>query len=141
MILKIKKITEDAKIPVYAVEGDAGMDLFSNEDVVVRAGEIKAISTGIAMEIPDGFVGLVWDKSGVSFKNDVKTLGGVIDSGYRGEVKVIMKNLSNKDFKVEKGQKIAQMLIQKFESPKIEVVEQLDQTERGDGAFGHTGLF
>lgn len=141
MILKIRKIVPDAKVPAYAIKGDAGMDIFSSEDNLVKIGELKAISTGIAMEIPDGYVGLVWDKSGIALKNGIKTMGGVIDSSYRGEVKVIIKNLSDIDFKIEKGQKVAQMLIQKIEVPEIEIVEDLSFTDREGGGFGHTGLF
>ena len=93
------------------------------------------------MELPEGFVGLVWDKSGLAIKNGIKTMAGVIDSGYRGEIGIVLANLSDQDFKIEKGQKIAQMLIQKVEWAEIEEVKELSKTKRGDGGFGSTGLF
>ncbi|MEK7452863.1 MAG: dUTP diphosphatase [Patescibacteria group bacterium] len=140
MKIKFQKILSDAKIPSFAQSGDAGMDLYSSESLDIYPGEIKAVSIGVKMEIPEGYVALIWDKSGLALKSGVKTMGGVIDSGYRGEIKVIITNLSKEVLKVEKGNKIAQMLIQKFESPEIEIVEELSNTKRGDGGFGSTGL-
>ncbi|OGD67288.1 deoxyuridine 5'-triphosphate nucleotidohydrolase [Candidatus Campbellbacteria bacterium RIFOXYC2_FULL_35_25] len=140
MKIKIQKISEDAVVPNYAKAGDAGFDIYSSVDEAITPGEMKRISAGIKMEIPDGYVGLVWDKSGVAFNNGVKTMAGVIDSGYRGEILIVLKNLSEKTFEIKKGQKIAQMLIQKIESPEIEVADSLGETERGDGGFGSTGV-
>jgi len=135
----IKKINNDAKIPTYAHEGDAGMDIYSVESVVVEAGAHAKIHTGVAVEIPNGFVGLVWDKSGISMNYGLKTLGGVIDAGYRGEVMVGVANLSKENYVVEKGHKIAQVLIQKIESPEIVEVKELNTSERGKKGFGSTG--
>ncbi len=140
MKIQIKKINKEAQLPKYAINGDAGLDLHSIEDVVVRAGKNRAIQTGIAMAIPCDFVGLIWDKSGIALKREIKTMGGVIDSNYRGEISVIIKNLSKQDYKINKGDKIAQMLIQKVEYPTIEEVSKLDDTDRGDGGFGSTGI-
>ncbi len=140
MNIKFQKISKDAKIPSFAHEGDAGMDLYSNEDASIAPGEIKAVSTGIKMELPNGYVALFWDKSGLALKKGVKTMGGVIDSGYRGELKVIMTNLSKEILEIKKESKIAQMIIQKFESPKIEIAEDLTDTKRGEDGFGSTGL-
>ncbi len=139
MELKIKKINKEAKIPKYATAGDAGLDLFALEEVVLNPREFVAVSTGVALEIPHGYVGLVWDKSGLAIMHGLKTLGGVVDAGYRGEVKVGMINLSGKEYKIEKGHKVAQMLIQKVEHPEIIEVEELSETERGEGGFGSTG--
>lgn len=139
MKLKVKKTHPDAKLPQYATAGDAGMDLFASEAITLNPGEFIGVSTGVAMEIPDGFVGLIWDKSGLSIKNGLKQMGGVIDSSYRGEVKVGMVNLSDKKFTFEKGHKVAQMLIQKVEHVDIEEAEELSDTERGTGGFGSTG--
>ena len=139
MILKIKKLKSDAKLPSYGHPGDAGMDIYSCEERTLLPQEQALISTGIVMEIPDGYVGLVWDKSGVSHKGGIKTLGGVIDSGYRGEIMVGVINLGFESFMFEKGQKIAQMLIQKIESPTFEEVVELSDTSRGEGGFGSTG--
>ena len=140
MEIKIVKIEEDAKIPNYANLSDAGMDLFSIEEVVLKIGERQAIRTGIKTEIPDGYVGLVWDKSGLALNNGIKTMAGVIDSGYRGEIKIVLINLGDEDFEIKKGQKIAQMLVQKVERPEIELVDELNATERGGNGFGSTGL-
>lgn len=140
MKIEIKKINPEAKIPTYANKDDAGMDLYSVEDLIVEPGKILACGTGIAVAIPVGYVGLIWDKSGVAFRGGIKTMGGVIDSNYRGEIKVILTNLSDKEYMIKKGDKIAQMLIQKVESPDMEEVDALDDTERGEGRFGSTGI-
>lgn len=141
MLIKFQKILEGAIIPHYAHPGDAGMDIFSAEETVIKVGEIKNIKTGVKMEMPEGFVGLVWDKSGLALKNGIKTMAGVIDSCYRGEIEIVLANLSEQDYKIKKGQKIAQMLIQKVERAEIEEVKNLNETSRGEGGFGSTGLF
>ena len=107
--------------------------------VIVKKGERFGVPTGIAMEIPEGYVGLIWDKSGIAIKHGMKTLGGVIDSTYRGEVLVGMINLSGSDYVFEKGHKIAQMIIQKKETVDFEECSDLADTERGCGGFGSTG--
>jgi len=126
-------------VPKYATRDDAGMDLFAIESVTVEPMQRAQISIGIAMEIPEGYVGLVWDKSGLSHKFGIKTLGGVIDSGYRGEIKVGVVNLGKEKYIFEKGHKVAQMIIQKKETPELVEVEELSDSERGHGAFGSTG--
>ena len=141
MLIKFQKNLDDAIIPHYAHPGDAGMDIFSAEETVIKAGEIKSVRTGIKMELPECFVGLVWDKSGLALKNGIKTMAGVIDSGYRGEIGIVLANLSGQDYKIEKGQKIAQMLIQKVERMEIEETKELSETKRGEGGFGSSGLF
>jgi dUTP pyrophosphatase len=140
MNLGVKKLSEDAKLPAYANIGDAGMDIFSNECLIIGPKHRAAVRTGLVFEIPKGCVGLVWDKSGVAFKSGIKTMAGVIDSGYRGELKVVLINLSSDDFKIDKGQKIAQMLIQKIERPNINLVEEVTNTKRGEKGFGSSGL-
>lgn len=139
MKIKIKKLNSDAIIPKYAHEGDAGMDLFSTQEFILKPKHRAIIGTGISIELPKGYVSLVWDKSGVASKG-IKTMGGVIDSGYRGEYKVVLINLSSENFEIKKGQKIAQVLIQKVESPEIEIVESLEKSSRGSGGFGSTGV-
>lgn len=138
--IKIQKIEDGAVVPSYARAGDAGLNLYSAEDLVLKGGERQAIKTGIKMEIPDGYVGLIWDRSGMAFNDGIKTMAGVVDSGYRGEVKVVLMNLSKEDFEIKKGYKIAQMIIQKFESAEIEITENLSGSERGNGGFGSTGM-
>ncbi|MBT6774226.1 dUTP diphosphatase [Candidatus Woesearchaeota archaeon] len=139
-MIKIKKLSEDATLPRYAQPGDAGMDFYSNEEITILPNERKLVSTGISMAIPKGYVGLIWDKSGIATKHGIKTMAGVIDSSYRGEVKILIHNLSNQTHKIEKNTKVAQMLIQPVEQKEISEVIELDQTERGTGGFGSTGI-
>lgn len=140
MNIRVKKLHPDAIVPAFAHPGDAGMDLYSVEDIVIQPGERRSVPTGIAIALPDGYVSLVWDKSGVSHKFGMKTLGGVLDCGYRGEYLIGLVNLGQEPFEIKKGQKVAQLLIQKVEHPEIEVVDELDETSRGTGGFGSTGL-
>jgi dUTP pyrophosphatase len=137
--IKIQKIRE-VKIPNYAHQGDAGLDIHSaEENYILKPGERKGFLTGIKMEIPSGYVGLIWDKSGLASKHGIKTMAGVIDSSYRGEIIIVLINLGNENYLVEKNTKIAQMLIQKIERVEIEEVENLDETKRGENGFGSTG--
>lgn len=140
MILNIKKINPSAKLPCFAHNDDAGMDLFALEETVLQPGEKKNISTGIATEIPEGYVGLIWDKGGMANKC-LHTIAGVIDAGYRGDITILIINFSDKPLVIKKGQKFAQMLIQKIERPEIIEVSELSATEREDGKFGSTGKF
>lgn len=133
------KLNDDAKLFRYAHDGDAGMDVFSLENVTIKPNERRVISTGVAMAVEPGFVALVWDKSGLAVKHGIKTMAGVIDSGYRGEVKIVLFNTSKEDHVIEMGEKIAQILIQKIESAVLEEVKSLDDTSRGEGGFGSTG--
>ena len=139
MKVEIQKVHADAKVPSYAHPGDAGMDLFAVEASSIAPGERALVATGIAMKIPEGYVGLIWDKSGLAAKKGLTMLGGVIDSGYRGEIKVVVQNLGSEDFEVVSGNKIAQLLIQPVFQPELVEVESLDATSRGDGGFGSTG--
>ncbi len=138
MKINIKKLYEDTKLPVRAHHDDAGTDLFAYGDHTVEAHQTLVIPTGVAMELEKGYVALVWDKSSVGSKG-IKTLGGVIDAGYRGEYKIIVHNLNNESYTFKHGDKVAQILIQKVEFPElVEVIELTDST-RGDGGFGSTG--
>ena len=139
MEIKVKKINPAAKIPKFALEGDAGMDLFSVEDVNLKPGERIFCRTGIAVKIPSGYVGLIWDKSGIARDYGIKTTGGVFDSNYTGEWFTGLVNLGQKDYKILKGQKIAQALIQKIVKPQIKEVNEFPETNRGAGGFGSTG--
>ncbi len=139
MQLKVKKLSREAKLPQYVKPGDAGMDLFALEETILAPGQFVGVATGIAMEIPEGYVGLIWDKSGLSIKHGLKTLGGVVDAGFRGEVKVGIINLGSEEYKIEKGHKVAQMLIQKVEHMEIEESESLSETDRGEKGFGSSG--
>lgn len=139
MKIKIKKMHPDAVIPEYAHDGDAGMDLFTIEPFELEPMERKSVPIGLSIEIPEGYVGLIWDKSGLSHKYGLKNFGGVIDSGYRGEIYAGIMNLSDKFFSFEKGHKIAQLLVQKIEQIDFEEVEQLSLTDRGKNGFGSSG--
>jgi dUTP pyrophosphatase len=134
LALKVKKIG-DAKLPDYHYAHDAGLDLYASEDTLLSPGERVQVPTGISMAIPEGYVGLVWDKSGHSHKRGLKILGGVIDSGYRGEVMIGMVNLSDVAVTLKKHDPVAQMLIQKVEHVEILEVDELDSTERGVRGF------
>mgnify|MGYP001586241793 FL=1 len=139
MKIKIKKLNKDAKLPTHGHPGDAGMDFYAVETVSFAPGAQKRVRTGVAIEIPEGHVGLIWDKSSISFNLGLKVFGGVIDACYRGEIIMGLLNTSNKEVKIEKGQKVAQMIIQKFEHCDILEVEELSKTVRGIGREGSTG--
>lgn len=137
--VRIKKIDSNAIIPQYSSEDAAGLDFFSNEDYEFQVGETHIIKTGIQMEIPKGYAGLIWDRSGLSSKHSVEKMAGVIDSDYRGEIGIVLHNQSKKSYKISKGDKVAQMLIQKVERVLIKEVDELSETPRGTGGFGSTG--
>ncbi|MDZ7798538.1 MAG: dUTP diphosphatase [Patescibacteria group bacterium] len=138
MKLKIKKLKENIIPPSYAYEHDAALDLYSSQEIILKSGQCHQFKLGFATEIPQGYVALIWDKSSFGSQG-IKTLGGVIDAGYRGEWKIVLQNLSDKDFKINKGQKIAQALIQKVEKVKIEETNKLSDSQRGKGGFGSSG--
>lgn len=139
ILAKCKKLHPDARIPSYAHEGDAGMDLYSQEDYILKPLERALVKTGVAMEIPEGYWGNIRDRSGLASKKGIHTLAGVVDSIYRGEIGVVIMNLGKEDFEIKKGDKIAQMLIQKVEQANVIEVNELSETVRGDGGFGSTG--
>ncbi len=127
-------------LPTRAHHDDAGLDIYANEACELQPGERMAVGSGIALAIPSGWVGLLWDKSGLAAKVGLKTMGGVIDASYRGELKVIIANQGSEVYRVEEGTKIAQLLIQKVELPEVVEVADLDATIRGEGGFGSTGV-
>lgn len=140
MNVNIKLLRDYSKIPHYAHIGDAGADLFSSETIHVAPGDIVAVPTGVAMEIPESFVGYINPKSGLAMKGmTVLNAPGTIDSGYRGEIKVIMINHSNFSYHINRGDKIAQMVFHKFHTAWFEPVDELNETSRGTGGFGSTG--
>lgn len=140
--LKVKKLSQTAKLPEYAHPGDAGMDLFSNEELKLKPGEYKVVKTGITIELPPSTEAQVRPRSGLAAKHGITVLNspGTIDEGYRGEVGVILINHSNKDFHITTGMKIAQMIIAPVLRAEIEEAGDLTQTRRGDGGFGSTGV-
>jgi dUTP pyrophosphatase len=140
MELKVKRIHPDARLPLYGHPGDAGLDLFAVAPVDLEPGRAEAVPTGIQMAVPKGYVGLIWDKSGISLAG-IHRLAGVVDAGYRGEVKVVLINLGRESFRVEKGMKIAQILVQPVSEMQVRETRELDATRRGEGGFGSTGRF
>lgn len=134
----VKRLSPEAILPTRAHADDAGMDLYALEDVWIGPGEGKLASTGVAMAIPQGHVGMIADRSSMA-KKGIKTAGGIIDAGYRGEVKVILRNLSNEEIRLNAGERIAQLLILPIQTPAVVESADLDSTARGEGGFGSTG--
>jgi dUTP pyrophosphatase len=137
--VKIKKLHPDAKVPTLGTENAAGFDLYSVEERTLQPGERYAFSTGISIEIPPGYVTLFWDRSGMGFKG-IHRFAGVIDSDYRGELKIILFNSTKEPFTIEKGDRIVQAIIQEYFTPEFELVEDLQDSQRGEGGFGSTGM-
>ena len=127
--------------PVYAKAGDAGADLRCTVDAVIPAGERLLLPTGVSIALPDGFVGLVHPRSGLAAKHGITVLNapGTVDAGYRGEIMVTLLNTSNVPFVIERGDRIAQLVIQQFEKAKFIQVEELPGSERGETGFGSSG--
>ena len=142
MKLNFKKLREDAVTPAYATEGDAGLDLCALDATVIPAGGRKLVPTGIAVELPPHTVGLVCSRSGLAYKKGVFVLNapGIIDSGYRNDVGVILQNTGDEDFVIEAGDRIAQLVVQEFIAVKLVEVEELGDSARGQGGFGSTGI-
>jgi dUTP pyrophosphatase len=136
----IKKINELAIIPHRNKLSDAGLDLFSIDNVTIKSNQAVAtkIKTGIAIEIPNGYFGLISDRSSIGSKL-IKVMGGIIDSGYRGELIVCLVNLGINEYNINIGDKIAQLLIIPYNTSKIIEVNELSETERGDKGFGSSG--
>ena len=138
--LRIKKLNPKAFLPTKGSDHAAGYDLYSIEDTKVLARQKALISTGIAMQIPVGNYGRVAPRSGLAVKNFIDIGAGVIDADYRGEVKVLLFNFSDTDFQVNVGDRVAQLIIEKYTRTEIEEVTDLDDTVRGEGGFGSTGV-
>ena len=139
--MKIKKLCENATVPTYGSKCAAGADLYSCEAVTVRAGETALVHTGIAMAIPEGYVGLIYARSGLATKRGLAPANkvGVIDSDYRGEIMVALHNHGATEQTVELGERIAQIVFTPYSAASFDVVDELDETERQDGGFGSTG--
>lgn len=138
----VTKLDNDAIVPTYAKPGDAGADLYSISDLVLPPGERSLVRTGIAIALPNGYVGLVHPRSGLGLKNGISVINtpGTIDAGYRGEIGVVLINHDlHESFQVKKGDRIAQLVIQKVENAQFKMVEQLPDSERSTGGYGSTG--
>ncbi len=139
--VKFKRLHEDALIPAYAKQGDAGMDVCSIDNYELSPSNSILVKTGLAMELPLGYEAQVRPRSGLAYKNQITVLNspGTIDSGYRNEIGVILINHGKETFNIKKGERIAQLVIAKHETPTIEEVIELAESERGLGGFGSTG--
>ncbi|MBT3538954.1 dUTP diphosphatase [Candidatus Parcubacteria bacterium] len=142
MNIKIKRLHQDAKLPSYGHPGDVGLDLHSVEDAYdLRPMERKVFNVGFALEFDTGYAAIVKDKGGPPFREGLHTMGGVFDAGFRGEYNVLLINLGDKPVKIEKGQKIAQLIIYPVAIADLEEVSELSDSSRGEGKLGSTGLF
>ena len=141
MTLRFRKIHPDAALPAYAHPSDAGMDVRSVDELVIPAGGRALVHTGLVMLLPPMFEAQVRPRSGLALKHGVTVLNtpGTIDSGYRGEVGVILANFGETDFTVRKGDKIAQLVIAPVTQPEVAETDVIDETDRGSGGFGSTG--
>ena len=146
IILKIKRLNDeysDIPLPHYATVGSAGMDIRAaiNEDIILKQGKVELVPTNISIEIPVGYEIQVRPRSGLAANHSIGLLNspGTIDSDYRGEVKIIMMNFGKQDFKISRGDRIAQLIISKVYTAEIKEVDNLNSSHRGEGGFGHTG--
>ena len=142
MTLKVRRLAARATLPTRAYPGDAGLDLYALEEGVIAPGERASVRTGIAVEIPDGEAGLVLPRSGLAARHGIALVNapGLIDSGYRGEIRVLLLNTDpSAPFEIGSGDRIAQLLLVKVQTPAVEEVEELAVSERGAGGFGSSG--
>lgn len=142
--MNIPTVAAEGSLPTYAHPGDAGADLRATEDVVLEPGERRLVGTGVALALPDGYVGLVTPRSGLAAGAGLSIVNapGVIDSGYRGEIKVCLVNLDPREtVRLSAGDRIAQLLVMPFATASFIEVDTLDETVRGDGGYGSTGGF
>lgn len=143
LILPIKRLDPEVVLPCYAYEGDAGLDLRANVDIDIAPFERKLIPTGLAVAIPEGFAGFVQPRSGLALKSGLSMANtpGLIDAHYRGELKVIAVNLdANEAIHISKGERIAQLVIQRVPAVSLMEVDELDETDRGTDGFGSSGV-
>jgi dUTP pyrophosphatase len=140
--LQVVRLHPDAVLPSYAHPGDAGLDLTSVEAVTLRPGARAAVPTGLAVAVPDGWVGLVHPRSGLALRHGltVANAPGTIDAGYRGELKVILVNVGDEEVTIAAGDRIAQLVLQEVGLARVVEVASLDDTARGEGGFGSTGV-
>lgn len=140
--LRVKRLDPQVPLPSYAHDGDAGLDLCAAEDVILVPMERAAVATGLAIAVPTGWVGLVHPRSGLALRQGltVANAPGTIDAGYRGELKVILVNLGDEAVTIARGDRVAQLVLQEVGAAEVVEVDDLDDTTRGDGGFGSTGV-
>ena len=131
--------TQGTLLPEYSSLGAAGADLYANEALTLAPGERAAVATGLRVEIPAGYAGLVWPRSGLAVRHGIDTLAGVIDSDYRGELRVVLVNHGREPVPIEAGDRIAQCPVQKIERARMVAADTLDATSQGSGGMGSTG--
>ncbi len=144
--IKIKRLSDeftDISLPKYATHGSAGLDIAAavKEEIIIPKGKIGFVPTNISVEIPEGYEIQVRPRSGLAVKHGITVLNspGTIDSDYRGEVKIILINLGEEDYKISRGERIAQLVVSKVYQAKFSEVEDLNNSHRGEGGFGHSG--
>ena len=140
--LRVRRLVASAKLPTRATSGDAGLDLYASEPARLKPGERASVGTGIAIEIPEGHAGLVLPRSGWAARHGISLVNapGLIDAGYRGEVRVLLLNTDREEiFEISEGDRIAQLLVVPFASLEPVEAETLGESERGEGGFGSTG--
>jgi dUTP pyrophosphatase len=138
-VVKVQLLNDKAQKPKKANEYDAGFDLYSTIDLIIPPHTRKTVSTGIALQMPEGLAGLIWPRSGLSVKHGIDVLAGVIDSGYRGEIMVCLYNTSNENVGINTGDRIAQIIFQEVPRVTMEVHDTLGSSQRGENGFGSTG--
>jgi len=140
MNLRVKKLNQNATLPTRGSGGAVGYDLYSTEELVVPPAHRALVGTGIAIVLPVGVYGRVAPRSGLAVKHGIQVGAGVIDPDYTGEIKVVLFNHGDKDFEVKKGDRIAQLILERCETPEVEEVGEVKDTERGSKGFGSTGV-
>ncbi|MBO8158317.1 dUTP diphosphatase [Thermosyntropha sp.] len=145
MKVYVKRLhSDDLPLPCYMTSGSSGLDLYAavEKEIIIAPGKICLVPTGIAISIPEGYEAQIRPRSGLALKHGITLLNtpGTIDSDYRGEIKVIVINLGDKEYILKRGERIAQMVFTRIEKVELEETDDLDFTERGSGGFGHTGV-
>lgn len=138
-VVAVELFKPNARLPEYAYPSDTGADLFSSEWVLIPAGKTQKVSTGVKMQFQEGWAGFILEKSGLALKKGVQIMGGVIDSSYRGEINVVVHNLSERLITFEPGDKVAQIEIRPVEQADFLAVDRVNDTERNENGFGSTG--
>ena len=139
MEIQVQKLSKTTRLPTKPNESDAGWDLYASEDAIIEPSQTQIVGTDIAMAIPEGYVGLIWDRSGMATKRGVHRFAGVIDSGYRGEIKICLWNSSSEHCVINKGDRVAQILFQPVPPLPMIEVQELQTTSRGKQGFGSSG--
>lgn len=138
--LEVKKLSKEVCSPEYILDSDVGLDLRANEDVPLMPMEQKTVKTGLKIKIPEGHVGLIRDRAGIVSEMNVHTVAGTFDPDYRGEVSIVVVNFGEEEVEIEKGMRIAQMIILPVTKVEVKIVSSLSETERGSRGFGSTGI-